>query len=278
VTRRSEAAVLCAMAFATLLPHALVAQIIVGRVEADSLPVRDAEVVLADSAGRELRDVTDAQGLFRFDLSGPGVYAIRARHGDYAPAGPLSVTVRADEEVAVAIRLESPIPLAPIEVTARRRITPSATRVSMEERLSWAERTGWGHVLRREEIERTKSSDVRDLLRTEPLIHVTPVPQEHTQWLTIRNATGECRPQIYVDGVRDETRQGILDVLSPFDLEAVEIYRSATEAPPEYVDPGGCGVIAFWTRRDTSGGQMLTWKRVLGLIGVVGFMFFTMRR
>jgi hypothetical protein len=278
VRRGHEAAGVAALALVLLAPCAVSAQVIMGRVEADSVPMELVEVVLADSLGEEVHELTDANGLFRFDLPGPGVYTLRARHSDYAPAGPESVTVGADEEVAVVVRLETPIPLMPIEVTARRRLTRSAVLASLQERLAWAEKTGLGHVIRRDEIERLPASDVRDLLRSEPRIHVQPLPAGHTQRVWIRNGTGECMPQVYVDGVRDVSRQGVLDMLSTFDLEAVEIYRSALEAPPEYIDPSACGVILFWTRRDATGGKPLGWKRVLALVSVVGFMLITLKR
>lgn len=274
--RRIERGVLPALASALLLPGALSAQIVMGRVVADSVPIQYVEVVIADSTGEELHQSTDADGLFRFELGGPGVYTLRARHSGYAPAGPQSITVDADEEVAVVIRLETPIPLTPIEVTARRRIARSAARSALQERLAWNEKVGLGRVIRREQIDATPVSDVRDLLRTVPRIRT--VSSGNVQRVYFANATGDCMPQVYVDGVRDVSRQGILDMLTPFDLDAVEIYRSAMEAPPEYVDPGGCGVILFWTRRDADTGKPMNWKRLLALVGVVGFMIFTLKR
>jgi hypothetical protein len=273
---RHERARLLAIAFALLLPVAGSGQVIMGRVEADSLPIQYAEVVIADSTGEELHEATDADGMFSFTLPGPGTYQLRARHSSYAPAGPEPVTVEADEEVAVVIRLQTPIPLTPIEVTARRRIARSAASEALDERLAWSEKTGLGRVLRRAEIERMPVSDVRDLLRTTPRIRITAAgPTQHV-WFA--NATGDCMPQVWVDGVRDVSRQGILDLITPFDLEAVEIYRSALEAPPEYTDPGGCGVILLWTRRDTAGGKALNWKRLLAVAGAVGLMIFSLKR
>ena len=41
-----------------------------------------------------------------------------------------------------------------------------------------------------------------------------------------------------------------LDMLVPIEiLEAAEVYRSASEAPPRYGGGmGGCGVIVLWSR------------------------------
>jgi len=258
------------------LPAGISAQIVMGHVEADSLPVEFAEVVLADSTGEEVHELTDAEGRFRFELPGPGVYRLRARHSSYAPAGPVAVAVGADEEVAIVIRLQSPIPLAPIEVTARRRIVRSAASEALEERLAWTEKVGLGHIIRRDAIDRMPVSDVRDLLVTVPRVRLVSFANVRRVYMT--GGGGDCMPQVYVDGVRDVTRQGILDMITPFDLEAVEIYSSSMEAPPEYIDPGGCGVVLLWTRRDTTGGKPMSWKRLLALAGVVGFMIFTVKK
>jgi hypothetical protein len=276
VNRRHGPAALLATAVAALLPRAAAGQVVMGHVEADSVPVRYAEVVIADSTGEELHQSTDADGLFRFELGLPGTYTLRARHSSYAAAGPEPVTVEADEEVAVVIRLQRPIRLAPIEVTARRRIARSAVLEARNTRLEWVEKTGLGRVIDREQLERTPVSDIRDLLRTVPRVRTASIA--NTQRVYFANATGDCMPQVYVDGVRDVSRQGMLEMLTPFDLDAVEIYRSAVGVPPEYVDPEGCGVILFWTRRDTSGGRPMSWKRLLALAGVTGFMVFTLKR
>jgi hypothetical protein len=204
------------------------------------------------------------------------VYTLRARHSSWAPAGPEPITVEADEEVAVVIRLQAPIPLAPIEVTARRRVARSAAREALEERLAWTEKVGLGRVIRREQIDNMPVSDVQDLLVTVPRIRLVSFANVRRVYMT--GAGGDCMPQVYVDGVRDVTRQGILDAITPFDLDAVEIYSSAMEAPPEYIDPGGCGVILLWTRRDTEGGKPMSWKRLLALAGVVGFMIFMLKK
>jgi len=60
-----------------------------------------------------------------------------------------------------------------------------------------------------------------------------------------------CAVQLYVDGVFTPTEHGrIADEVQPGDVEAVEVYRAATEVPAEYRRQGsGCGVILVWTQR-----------------------------
>jgi hypothetical protein len=41
-----------------------------------------------------------------------------------------------------------------------------------------------------------------------------------------------------------------LDTMVPLDwVEAVEVYRRASELPAEFLNSGACGVVALWTRR-----------------------------
>ena len=60
-----------------------------------------------------------------------------------------------------------------------------------------------------------------------------------------------CLPNVYLDGssvayVVDGPT--INDFVQPERLEAVEIYRSASEIPVEYNSNAACGVILLWTR------------------------------
>lgn len=260
---------------ALALPATLGAQILRGRVLADSAGVIGAEVEAVDTAGAAVTTMTDSLGLFLLELPVAGRYTVSARHPGHTPAGPAPVDVASDEEVMLLIRMEAVIPLAPIEVTARRRYGQNALRQDVEARLAWSERLGFGRIMRREEIDRIPVADVRDLLMGTPSVRV--IQAGAVRRVYFAGAGGDCMPQVYVDGVRDVTRQGMLDLLSPGDLEVVEIYRSSLEAPPEYFDPGNCGVLLFWTRRDAAGGKAWNWKRLLALGTVVGIMILLVR-
>ena len=268
-----------AIILALILPATSSAQVLRGRVLVDTLGVAGAAVTATDSAGLAARAVTDSLGHFVLELAAAGRHSVSARHARHAPAGPESVDVAENEEVMLIIRLAAVIPLPAIEVTARRSYSQSALRADVEARMAWSERLGFGRVLRREQLDRMPVADVTGLLMGTPSVRVSSARAGRAgQRVYFAGAGGDCMPQVYVDGVRDVTRQGMLDLLSPSDLEAVEIYRSALEAPPEYLDPAGCGVILFWTRRDTDEGKPWSWKRALALAGTVGLMLLTLGR
>ena len=60
-----------------------------------------------------------------------------------------------------------------------------------------------------------------------------------------------CRANVYVDGVQmgfDETIS--VDQTVPMEwVEAIEVYRRASEVPAEFLGRATCGVVAVWTRR-----------------------------
>jgi hypothetical protein len=60
---------------------------------------------------------------------------------------------------------------------------------------------------------------------------------------------GTCRPSVYVDGVQVIGYRSIDDLAQPLELEGVEVYRSAYQAPVEFTGlRAGCAVILIWTR------------------------------
>lgn len=68
---------------------------------------------------------------------------------------------------------------------------------------------------------------------------------------------GYCNPTIYVDGIRMPEGM-VIDNVAPIDvIDAVEIYRRASEIPIEYamtassssMSSGVCGVLVIWTKR-----------------------------
>ena len=62
-----------------------------------------------------------------------------------------------------------------------------------------------------------------------------------------------CGPlRVFIDGflVSIEDFQSFGSLVRPEDVIAIEVYRRASEIPPEYGGPeSGCGVLLIWTRR-----------------------------
>jgi hypothetical protein len=62
-----------------------------------------------------------------------------------------------------------------------------------------------------------------------------------------------CMPTLYVDGVHTAYggRADLNGVVSPSQIEAVELYSSAANIPVQYAGVNSaCGVILIWTRAE----------------------------
>jgi hypothetical protein len=73
---------------------------------------------------------------------------------------------------------------------------------------------------------------------------------------SINRQSSTCYPTLYVDGVPlawsdGDAGSGIEDLVSPDEVEGIELYRDPLETPTRYTSLGRayCGVIVVWTRR-----------------------------
>lgn len=255
------------------------AQVVQGRVvdAATDRPVAAAEVALLDAAGEQrLTALTDTSGAFRLPAPRPGRYALRVAHLAYDTVAGETFEVAAGELVEVVVRVGArPIELAALEVTARRgyRTGPLA---EFYERLDRRGKGGWGHFVTRDEIERRPGALPTDLLRMIPRVEIVRSGIFSNRVVMRGGARGYCAPLIYVDGMflRDASPD---ELLSTADIEGIEVYRGAAEMPAELYDVSGCGVVAFWTRRDVEGGRPFTWRRLLVLLGAAAGAFLLSR-
>jgi hypothetical protein len=233
----------------------IAAQSIVGHVIADVTdePVVAATVQLLDSY-RNVRMVvtTDTSGRFVLRPRSAGSYHLRVQSIGYKSTTTPAVAVDFADELLVRIVLSPDVVLlAPLEIHARSRpLLREMTMQGFEER----RQLGLGVAITRETIERRQASAVTDLLRMVPSVRV--VQRENgSSDVVIPGAArqifgGQCRVQIYLDGRKYRWDATALDLISTWDVEAIEVFRSLAELPAEMADPEArCGAIAVWTRR-----------------------------
>jgi hypothetical protein len=217
------------------------------------------------------RTRTHADGTFSITLRVPGTFQLRGERTGYAVSLSRQVEVAARETVTVALRLSSQATaIDPLTVTAR--AAPPHKRALELNGFYEREASGFGRFLRREDIDRVGSTNMVNVLAAVPGVDVQ-VDRRGNQVITFGRSriTGSisraqqqqsdlCMPTVYLDGVRvgydrGDRREGtspdINQIVSKSQLEAVELYRSTAELPPQYGGSGAsCGVILFWTRRD----------------------------
>ena len=109
---------------------------------------------------------------------------------------------------------------------------------------------GIGHFVSREKLERDNPSQLTDVFRRLPGVHITSNR-------FIRNAVrfrangANCWPLVWLDGAPLPTAEFDLDFLSPQSIEGIEVYSGISQIPPQFMGSrglGSCGVIVVWSR------------------------------
>jgi hypothetical protein len=245
-----------------------------------SRPLQDVAVSLRQDGRVLAHSVTDTAGAFW--LKGPriGNYEIVAERIGYATVvSPLELQL--SEQVEVSVQLDvAAVPLEPLTVKVRS-YYDLGLLTEFYERMARHERLGMGRFITRDQIDERHALDVGDLLREFALVNVHR-QRTTSAYVTLRGGTsGECHPRVYLNGTlaNRNDRAYVDELVSPQDLEGVEIYRGLAQLPGMYHDASGCGVILLWTRRIADGeGRPFSWKRLLGAVGAVGIVFFLILR
>jgi CarboxypepD_reg-like domain/Carboxypeptidase regulatory-like domain/TonB-dependent Receptor Plug Domain len=223
-------------------------------------PVFGAEVRLR---GTSFSTLTGERGFFSFADVPWGVYFLEVDHIAYAhQARPLRILGDQAHEVSIALAKDA-LELEGLSVSVRSRDWFGGMRGFRERRSR-----GFGYFMDRESIERRGAVRVVDLLREIPGVNVEMARasldnpgRTTTSALYFRNCwryTPEGNPiytppMFFLNGVKQlglDLARGDLDTVLPQDIEAMEVYRGASEVPADFGgSDAGCGVIAIWTKR-----------------------------
>jgi len=239
------------------------------------LPIAGAEVILCDSSGNRLVfEVSNREGRFFLEAD-PGVYLFEALRMGYAPTVTPEFTVpdgRPSIDLTILLPSER-IVLDPVVVTETRLPFAPGPLQGFYER----KRRGWGLQLTREEIEEKIPSRFTDILRGLPGVRVVgaggnrnfvqmvgqaprlqPEAYNAADRHRVRTPTSSreaqqlpgCPVSYYLDGVKYELDERGADEIMVSEVEAVEVYRRASETPADFLDSDSrCGVIVIWTKR-----------------------------
>jgi hypothetical protein len=248
--------------------------------EATSQPVAGAMVTLLVRGTPLTSARSDSAGAFMLFPRRTGSYIVQVTHAFYASVDSVPLTLDSGETVELEVRLgRQAVPLDPIVVTAR----SEARLAGFHERMRQPSR---GQYVTRDQIDARPGARTTDLLRELPGVVVTSVGRggadqptafgtpdptaPRATRLAMRGNAGLCLPAIYVDGmqVRQWEDTSIDDFIRPEMLEGVEAYPDNSGAPPGMIDPGHCGVIAFWTRGPLEGSR---WSWTRAALGTAAF-------
>ncbi len=191
-----------------------------------------------------------------------GEFRLRVSSLGYARTTSVPERIEAGEAISLVVRVHpTAIALAPLEVTASTRTT-SPVLTTFYAR---AERGVGGSFITRSDIDRMAPTRLSDLLATVPGVTVEAgaSPGAGRGVLVSSSASGvggrPCPVQVFVDGTPATRRTGIgalsahavqIDgLLSPDEVEGIEVYPSLELVPPEFLTQDArCGVVAIWRR------------------------------
>jgi hypothetical protein len=223
----------------------LTAQTIHGRLleQITDKPIPNAGVSLIAVPDKQVSDTkTNGIGEFTLKAPSPGTFRLRTVVNGYRIAVSPALALQRDDEVSLTWRImPDTIYLLPVVVTANSRQDAGRLSGFSDRR----KRNIGGQFITREDIDRRRPFKVTDLLTTVPGIRLVPGLFGDD----VLTSEG-CRPGIYLDGVRFPLVGEKLDnIVSPQEIEAIEVYPHVADVPPEFMSPGQqCGAIAIWTR------------------------------
>jgi len=214
--------------------------------EGTDRPVAAASVRLVTDQGARIGEGTksDANGVFELKAPAEGVYRLRAERSGFQTAVSPAMELRPREEVGIEFHLlPDTLLLRPVVVTAHSRQAPGKLGGFYERQAS----DGFGTFITRDRIDRERPFEVTDLLRTVPGLNVLPARRGFGS--AVRTTEG-CTPALYLNGLRFPMMGETIDqIVSPNDVEAVEVYAHAGEVPVEFQSPRSrCGAVVVWTR------------------------------
>lgn len=211
--------------------------------DASDAPIDAAVIVLLAEDSLAIDNAaTDTAGFFRVAAEDAGAYRLIARRIGYPATISHPLRLSTGDTLRVEFRIAAgAVLLDPVVVTGRRRPPPPDIRAFYAR----ADQAIFGTFITREEIERANAIRASDLLRRIPGMHVGPL-----QWGSATATMRGCTPTIIIDGVVANYERSIDNLVTPMDLEGIEVYRASSQVPAQY---GGmrirCGAIMLWTRR-----------------------------
>lgn len=194
--------------------------------------------------GSGVEATTNADGGFLLRELPLGTHTLEVRALGFLPVR-RAVDILETSLGAVEVTLET---LAAVLDTVRvrgQRIWTSPQLAEFERR----RKSGFGHFMDEEAIERRNPMFVSDLFRMTPGVTITP--GSGMGWQVLMRGSGFqqlCAPALFLDGMRVLNEDGNLDqFINPMDVRAVEVYTRGSNVPPQFTTLSGCGSIVIWT-------------------------------
>ena len=199
------------------------------------LPLGDAQVRVLGARGTA---VSDARGRFSLGDLPSGTQVLEVRRIGFLLAQQ-SVELRGGRSVAQDVQLRRIVTLDSVRVLAQR------SRYREFEFNRRANR--FGRFFTSDSIETRHPLFASDLLRTLPGFRVTGFGLDavvgSSRGVSSLGGSATCSANVVIDGMENQE----INLINPYDIGAMEIYRPGEPAPVQY--RSRCGVIVIWSRR-----------------------------
>lgn len=194
--------------------------------------------------GSTKRFQTDDQGAFELSQLRAGPLTMYVRRLGFRP-DTIDVMVLAGKVIPLEIVLQrTEVRISPVVVVGRTAYTGWRAGFYSRREL------GTGYFLTREDIEQRNPSMFSDMFRSIPgtrIIRNDGIIRNH-----IRFRGARCAPLVWLDGSPLSAGEFDIDIISPNSVEAVEVYPSSGNAPPQFrvnaSIASACGTVLVWTR------------------------------
>lgn len=217
------------------LPATLVGQVVN---YSTGLPIDGAVVSLLGSG---YGAITDTLGNFRIPQTWAGKDTLEVRYIGYEPSR-TAVDLAANEVSRVTLLLSQTVVRVADLVVEVRQTRRSRNLQGFVERMQ----RGFGEFFTPGDIRLRNPRLPSDLLRGLPNVSVGPIRYGRAEVTLGRGTRLGCPPAVYLDGVY-QAGMGLDDIPAE-DLGAMEVYKSATDTPMEFMRTSStCGAIAIWT-------------------------------
>ncbi|MSR02309.1 MAG: hypothetical protein EXR94_06165 [Gemmatimonadetes bacterium] len=207
-------------------------------------PVPEAEVLIM---GTEFQTQSDRTGRFFMDGLPPGLQIARVRKVGYkAQYFTIRLAGGQQWDGKIAIR-RLPQFLGDILVIGKYGKPPQYANTAKYDEFYRRRSKRVGKFLTREEIDKLAAGRISELLRGIPGVRssfIAPGEPENVSFLNCPS----FNVSVWIDGQKMTGNVGeVLPLITPSDIEAIEVYQRQTLIPPEYRD-NSCGAIVMWTR------------------------------
>jgi len=188
--------------------------------------------------GAKGTNVSDARGRFSLGDLPSGTQVLEVRRIGYLLAQQ-TVELRGGRTITQDVQLRRIVTLDSIRVLAQR------SRYREFEFNRKANR--FGKFFTVDSIEKRHPLYTSDLFRVTPGFRVTGFGLDAIVGSSRGPSSivgGNCAANVVIDGIPNQE----INLISPFDIGAMEIYRPGEPAPAQY-NRGNCGVIVIWSKR-----------------------------